>query len=131
MKAIGEKLLDHVKRVPIVGITDCKSLHDNLHSMSSISTCEDKRVAIDLAILKQCHKRTGLVVRWCPTHLMLADGLTKDQADPADLLRAALSSGVYQLHDEAAVLELKKQHKIIREQRKQQSQSSHNSSLMR
>ena len=34
--------------------------------------------------------------------MILADGLTKDQADPADLLRAALSSGSYQLHDEAA-----------------------------
>ena len=46
MKAVAEKLLDHVKRVPIVGITDCKSLYDNLQSTSSISTCEDKRVAI-------------------------------------------------------------------------------------
>ena len=35
----------------ITGITDCKSLHDHLSSMSSVSKVEDKRVAIDLAIL--------------------------------------------------------------------------------
>lgn len=86
--------------------------------MSSVSTCDDKRVAIDLAILKQCHQRTGLVIRWCPTHLMLADGLTKDQLDPADLLRAALARGEYQLTDEAVMLGLKKQQWEVREQRK-------------
>lgn len=51
-QAFGLKLIDHVKRIPIIGMTDCKSLYDHLHSMSSVSTCEDKRVAIDLAILK-------------------------------------------------------------------------------
>ena len=50
--------------------------------MSSVSKVEDKRVAIDLAILKQCMARTGLSVRWCPTQLQIADGLTKDQMDP-------------------------------------------------
>lgn len=49
---------------------------------------------------------------------MLADGLTKDQMDPADLLRAALARGEYQLADEAVILELKKQHRAVREQRK-------------
>ena len=76
--------------------------------MSSVSKCEDKWVAIDLAILKQCMSRTGLHVRWCPTQLMLADGLTKDQQDPADLLRAALAIGEYQLNPEAVILEKKK-----------------------
>ena len=38
----------------ITGITDCKSLYDHLSSISSVSKVEDKRVAIDLAILKQC-----------------------------------------------------------------------------
>ena len=77
--------------------------------MSSVSKVEDKRVAIDLAILKQCMARTGLSVRWCPTQLQIADGLTKDQMDPADLLRAALDVGEYQLNQEATILALKKQ----------------------
>jgi len=40
---------------------------------------------------------------------MIADGLTKDQMDPADLLRAALDIGEYQLNCEASILRLKKQ----------------------
>ena len=104
----GLKCRDELELVPVVGVTDCKSLYDHMISMSSVSKCEDKRVAIDLAILKQCMSRTGLHVRWCPTQLMLADGLTKDQQDPADLLRAALAIGEYQLNPEAVILEKKK-----------------------
>ena len=97
------------KNETITGITDCKSLYDHLTSLSSVAKVEDKRVAIDLAILKQCMARTGLSVRWCPTELMIADGLTKDQMDPADLLRAALDVGEYLLNREASVLAIKKQ----------------------
>ena len=49
---------------------------------------------------------------------MLADGLTKDQQDPADLLRSALHLGEYQLNDEASVLEQKKQFREERDRRK-------------
>ena len=98
---------------PLTGITDCKSLYD--HLTSSVCKVEDKRVAIDLAILKQAMHRTQLSVRWCPTELMIADGLTKDSMDPADLLRAALDVGEYQLNKEASILAMKK------EQREQRS----------
>ena len=106
-------------RVPIIGITDCKSLFDAVMSVSSPSKVDDKRVAIDLAIIRQAVERTQMSVRWCPTQLMLADSLTKDQADPADLLRAALHVGVYQLAPEAAVLEQKKQQREARTKRQQ------------
>ena len=112
------KCRDELDLVPVVGVTDCKSLYDHMISMSSVSKCEDKRIAIDLAILKQCMSRTGLVVRWCPTQLMLADALTKDQQDPADLLRAALSVGEYQLNPEAMILELKKNQRQARVERR-------------
>ncbi|CAE7347138.1 RE1, partial [Symbiodinium microadriaticum] len=107
-------------KVPIIGITDCKSLYDAVHSPSSPSKVDDKRVAIDLAIIKQCVERTNLSVRWCPTELMLADALTKDQADPADLLRAALSGGCYQLSSEASVLAQKKRVREARQRLWQQ-----------
>ena len=101
-------------RVPIIGITDCKSLYDVVDSVSSPGKLEDKRVAIDLAIIKQAKERTHMSVRWCPTELMLADSLTKDKADPADLLRAALHHGEYQLAPEARVLEQKRQQRESR-----------------
>ena len=56
-----------------------KSLYDNLTSLSSVTKSEDKRVAIDLAIVRQTISRTNMAVRWCPTQVMIADGLTKDQ----------------------------------------------------
>lgn len=61
-------------------------------------------------------------VRWCPTELQLADGLTKDQQDPADLLRAALSIGEYQLNQEASILSLKKEHREQRQNRRKMLQ---------
>ena len=70
---------------------------------------EIKRVAIDLSITKQCQSRTGLRIRWCPTQLMIASSLTKDLADPSDLLRALLAHGTYQLSNEASVLAFKKE----------------------
>ena len=112
------------------GVTDCKSLYDHLQSLSSASKCDDKRIAIDLSIIKQAMHRTGLSVRWCPTELQLADGLTKDQQDPADLLRAALSIGEYQLNPEASILSLKKQQREERlylRKMLQQQESQHRS----
>lgn len=81
-----------------------------------------KRIAIDLSIIKQAMSRTNLSVRWCPTELQLADGLTKDQQDPADLLRAALSIGEYQLNQEASILSLKKEHREQRQNRRKMLQ---------
>ena len=95
-------------RCRIIGITDCKSLYDAANTVASPSKLEDKRVAVDLAIIRQAVERTQMNIRWAPTELMLADSLTKDLADPADLLRAALHQGMYHLSQEAAVLAEKK-----------------------
>ena len=112
-----------LENIPLVGITDCKSLYDAIHCMSSPSKVEDKRVAIDLAIIRQAVKRTGMKVRWCPTELMLAASPTKDSADPADLLRAALQCGEYQLAPEASVLAQKKLQREARARRQQIQQA--------
>jgi hypothetical protein len=103
---------DELEVGSITGVTDCKSLYDHLTSPSSVSKCNDKRVSIDLAILRQCMSSCNLQVRWCPSELMLADALTKDQYDPSELLRAALQIGEYQLNSEALVLEKKKAHRL-------------------
>ena len=116
----GAKTLfrDEIERVPITGITDCKSLFDNITSVSAISKQDDKRIAIDLGIIKQSMLRCGLTIRWCPTELMLADGLTKDSQEAADLLRSALALGEYQLHPEAQVLARKKEFRNERQARR-------------
>lgn len=49
---------------------------------------------------------------------MLADSFTKDKMEPADLLRAALEIGEYQLNPEAPVLLWKKQQREHRDARR-------------
>ena len=110
-------------RVPIVGMTDCKSLFDAVNSVSSPAKVEDKRVSIDLTIIRQAMQRTHMKVRWVPTELMVADSLTKDAADPADLLRAALQHGTYHLSPEATVLQQKKLQREERAFRRQAAES--------
>ena len=114
---------DHLRETPITGITDCKSLFDSIHSPSSPSKLDDKRVAIDLTVIKQCVERTGLSTRWVPTELMVADALTKDQGEPTDLLRAILLHGSYQLSPEAAVLQEKKRVRELRARRRETAKS--------
>lgn len=55
---------------------------------------------------------------------MLADAMTKDHLEPADLLRAALRSGEYQLNDEAIVLQMKKEHREERARRRSKQQQT-------
>ena len=51
---------------------------------------------------------------------MCADGLTKDKAEPIDLLRSVMRIAKYQLADEQTVLERKKEEKIFRKLRAQE-----------
>ena len=108
----------HLRSVPLTGITDCKSLYDASNAPRSPSKVEDKRVVIDLSIIRQSMSRTSLQVRWCPTELMVADSLTKDLADPADWMRAMLAHGTYELSRDAEVLALKKDQRARRTSRK-------------
>lgn len=83
--------------------------------MSSVSKTDDRRVAIDITILKQS---CGLVTRWCLKELMLAAGPTNGQMDPADLLCSALHVGEYQLRAETSVLDQKRRMRDERDRRK-------------
>ena len=84
---------------------DAKSLYDQLISLSSPSSVEDKLCGFDLVISRQCMQRLGAIVRWAPINRQLADALTKDSADPVDLLRSCMRSGEYQLSPEHIILE--------------------------
>ena len=106
-----------LRRKPI-GMTDCRSLYDHLNPLGSGGVLDDRRTAIDIAIIRQSIRRTGLEARWVPTghNHMIADGLTKDRAEPMDLLRSVIRTAKYQLADEQLVLDRKREE---RERRKQ------------
>ena len=112
LRAIDEVL---TRRSPI-GITDCRSLYDHLISLGSGGVLDDRRSAIDIAIIRQSITRTKLEPRWCPTDRMAADGLTKDRAEPIDLLRSILRSSKYQLADEQLVLDRKREERDRRKE---------------
>ena len=92
-------------------------MYDHLTSLSGGGTLDDKITAIDIAIIRQSIRRTNLEPRWCPTGHMVADALTKDKAEPADLLRSVLRNARYQLADEQLVLERKKEERERRRQK--------------
>lgn len=102
-----------LRRSPI-GMTDCRSLFDHLISLGSGGPLDDKRTAIDVAIIRQSIQRAKLEPRWCPTGHMVADGLTKDKGEPLDLLRSVIRTARYQLADEDTVLDRKKAERELR-----------------
>lgn len=103
-----------LRRRDHVGITDCKSLYDHLISLGSGGVLDDKRIAIDIAVIRQSVQRSRLTPRWVPTDRMVADGLTKDKGEPLDLLRSVLRVARYQLADEQTVLDRKREEKELR-----------------
>ena len=108
-------------RPPILA-TDCKSLFDHLVSPSSPTSIEDRRTSIDVVIIRESLKALQGHIRWLPTDRMIADGLTKDKIDPADLLRSCIRAGKYQISPEATVLARQAAERELRASRKGEKQ---------
>eukprot|EP00438_Fugacium_kawagutii_P020699 Skav229155 [mRNA] locus=scaffold2275:264912:272030:- [translate_table: standard] len=93
-----EKFFEHLG---LQAIVDCKSIYDHLQQYTSPSSVGDKRVAIDLVIIRETLQRLHGSVRWAPTWLQLADALTKESPEAMDILRAAMVTNQYHLHEES------------------------------
>ena len=79
--------------VPYVAVTDSKSLYDCMSKLVCTYTqCEDKRTAIDVAILKDDLVRSAGHVRWVEGKNMLSDCLTKEMC--SHFLRSVVQSGL-------------------------------------
>lgn len=105
-------------------IVDCKSIYDHLQSFASPGSIGDKRVAIDLTIIRETLERIGGVIRWSPTWLQLADALTKESPEAMDLLRAAMTTNKYHLSKESTMMEAAAQQRQLRLSRKQETEST-------
>ena len=111
------------RRRPLLA-TDCKSLYDHLVSPSSPTAIDDRRTSIDVVIIRESLKDLQGIIRWLPTDRMIADGLTKDKLDPADLLRSCVRSGVYQIAPETTVLARQAAERELRKERQKNNQGS-------
>ena len=60
---------------------------------------------IAVVLVRQQIERLRASVRWVPSALQLADGLTKDAASGADTLRAVMASGMYTIGREEEALQ--------------------------
>ena len=101
-------------RLPFIAVVDSKSLYDVISKCTNpASHIEDKRTAIDVAILKDDFK-TGGQIRWVDTRAMLTDPLTKQGA--ANYLRHVMQKGEWSVLEEGIALQRKllerMQHKL-------------------
>lgn len=96
------------RQLPLATIaTDCKSLYD-LVTRNAMPSCEEYRTTLEVLLIRErCQEHCNF--RWIPTHLQLADPLTKPM--DASLLRWVLAAGTFQLYDEEATLKQNAQRK--------------------
>eukprot|EP00435_Cladocopium_sp_Y103_P050503 s1907_g15.t1 len=116
---------EFLRRFQIQAIVDCKSIYDHLQQFASPGSVSDKRVAIDLIIVKEALQRIQGVIRWCPTWLQLADALTKENPEAMDVLRGAIVSKLYHLHAESSVMEAAADQRQRRLAKRQGSETQH------
>lgn len=64
------------KRLGHQHAVDAKSHHDPL-SKESAGGRSDRRMAVDMNMLRETFQRTGATIRWVPHHLMVVDSMTK------------------------------------------------------
>ena len=63
--------------IPIVCVTDNKSLYDSAHSTS---TLQDKRLQLEMCAIRQMIDQKEVELKWCPSEEQVSDVLTKKGA---------------------------------------------------
>ena len=89
---LSEILYKGQKSIPIETITDCYSLFEAAKSETSIT---DKRLRIELSIIRESLSRNEFKLKWVKTGSQIADCLTKRDSDPRTLVSRITSKDVY------------------------------------
>ena len=103
-------------------VNDCKSLADALLAAGSAAskTSEDKRLGIELSIIKQHLSRNETRFQWVEGATMSADDLTKGkERGHVELLKKLLHSARYQIRATSDMLEKRRkacERKLLRHQ---------------
>ena len=87
-------------QLPITAAIDCKPVYDHAHS--STVSLKDKRMAIEMLLLKQDIRKYSISLCWMATSQMIVDVLTKRGA-PMNLFRRVLREGSFILVEDEAV----------------------------
>ena len=90
---LSEILFRNNRDISIRLMVDNKSLFDNVYSVKNVS---EKRLRIDIAIIKELVSEDRLVLEWVETKCQLADVLTKKGVNPVKL-NNVLQSGILEI----------------------------------
>ena len=95
-----------LKELPFISVTDSKSLYDSLRKEACpAAQFSDKRVAIDISVLRDEFRHQGGCIRWIDTRAMIADSLTKDCLP--GYLRYIMEHGRWAIFEEGVALQRK------------------------
>ena len=94
-----------VQRFSAISVLDCKSVFGFVTKPGAPTGIDDKRCAIDMAVIRGCLRRMAVTLRWGPTGVTLGDAATTDKAESADLFRACVRASAHQLADESSTLQ--------------------------
>ena len=98
---------------PLISVTDSKGNYDHLRN-ETVGPSEDRRSAIDLAIIREDLSRPQMFLRWVDGKAQVADALTKLHGD-GDLLRAVCRQAFTVLVEEPEIMAARRQEKRERE----------------
>ena len=104
-------------KIEIVAVTDNKPLYDFANGDSSVG--QDKRLMIELLLMRRDLKVNNVILRWIDTKQMLVDCLTKVRVKPF-LLRFVLYTGEYAIMEEKKMLEAKAAARALKQHRQTQ-----------
>ena len=92
---------DWSNKLPITAVIDCKPVYD--HTQSATVAVKDKRMAIEMLLVKADMAKHQISLRWMATKQMIVDVLTK-KGSPMNLFRKVLAEGRFILIEDEAVV---------------------------
>ena len=105
------------KQIDVVAVTDNKPPYDFANSDTSVG--QDKRLMIELLLMRRDLKMNSVTLRWIDTKQMLVDCLTKVRVKP-HLLRYVMYTGEYAIMEEKKMLEAKAAARALKQHRQDQ-----------
>ena len=79
---LSELLYEDKKEIPLEAITDSQALHESAYSTKSM---QDRRLRIDLSIIREYILNDKCAITWVPSGEQLADVLTKEGVDESKI----------------------------------------------
>ena len=85
---LSEIIYNRTKKIPVHAFTDNKSLFQSAQSTTAI---QDRRLRIEMAIMRECVEKEDITLSWIESENQLADCLTKKGCDSRKLLARILN----------------------------------------